>query len=208
MDKSDQYYRKIIFEINTNQKNIKDVAKEYNTTETNILALLGKKQSRIDSINIVKIDSIITLHNYPGESLVGFPENLTAWGIIQHSNKIDKYLDILKTASENNEIPFRYYAMSLDRVLVHENKHQVYGTQGMSIKIMNEETGKIEDFNFIWPIENPEKVNQLRKKAGFTTSIKKNAKLIGIKYKEHPLDEILNLIEKQKKLLVIEKLSY
>ena len=34
----------------------------------------------------------------------------------------------------------------------------------------------------IWPIENPARVNELRKKIGFTTSVEENAKRLDAEY--------------------------
>jgi hypothetical protein len=51
-----------------------------------------------------------------------------------------------------------------------EGKPQIYGTQGMSYE---DERG-----SFIWPIENPETVNQRRKEAGFEETIEDYAKVL------------------------------
>jgi len=75
---------------------------------------------------------------------------------------------MIKKAGEDGEIPFRLVAMMEDRYLMNEGKPQVYGTQGRSY---NDDRG-----NFIWPIENPETVNERRVKAGYAQTIEEYAK--------------------------------
>jgi hypothetical protein len=42
----------------------------------------------------------------------------------------------------------------------------------------------------IWPLKNPEKVNQLRQEAGFENTVEENAKRMNIDYKVYTLKEI------------------
>ena len=73
--------------------------------------------------------------------------------------------------------------MMEDRYLMNEGKMQVYGTQGMSN----------DNGSYIWPIENPETVNERRKEAGFTQTIEEYAKdLFGedFEYRALTLDDV------------------
>lgn len=115
-------------------------------------------QMELDSSNLKYIEKVISENGYPGKSMVGDKTGNVAWYVIQHSNKIEKYLDLVKEAADKSEIPFRLYAMMLDRHLMYNNKPQIYGTQGSSYFI-----GSPREVNFIWPIENPDSVNILRK---------------------------------------------
>ncbi len=147
-----------------------------------------------DSINIRKVEKIIEKYDYPVKSLVGEPTNKSAWYVIQHSDKIKKYLPIIKKAAENKEIEFTLYAMMYDRFLMQKGKKQKYGTQGYGSHGMR--NGKEFSFNIIWPIKNPEKVNELRKSVGFTQTIEEYAKdLYGddFQYKIYTLDEVKKL---------------
>lgn len=143
-----------------------------------------------DSLNIKKVEKIISIHGYPGKTLVGEPTNEAAWYVIQHSNQISKYFPLIQEAANKNEIPFTRFAMMHDRLLTSQGKEQIYGTQGAMIKIINKETGKEEYFNYIPPIKNPEQVNELRKKVGFTNTVEENARRMGIEYKVYTLEEI------------------
>src|SRR5690606_7402927 len=128
---------------------------------------LWKLQSVIDSANILYVEQILKTRGYPGKSIVGEPTNTAAWNVLQHSEKIGEYLPMVKKAGEEGELPMNLVAMMEDRYLMHENKPQIYGTQGRV-----ENNGE----RFIWPIENPENVNERRKKAGFDETIEEYAK--------------------------------
>lgn len=144
---------------------------------------LWKRQIALDTSNLKKIESILKKGIYPGKSLVGTPTNTAAWSVIQHSNKIPEYLDLMKKAGKAGELPFTLVAMMEDRYLMGEGKHQIYGSQGMTYN---------NGMPFIWPIENPEEVNKRREEAGFTTTVEAYAKnLFGedFKYKNITLEE-------------------
>ena len=145
-----------------------------------------------DSINIKKVEKIIKKFGYPGKSLVGTPTNIACWYVIQHSNKIKKYFPIIKASGILKEIPNTNVAMMEDRMLMAEEKEQIYGTQGAGRLIINA-SGKEEFFNFIWPIKDVPQVNELRKQAGFKTNVEENAKNIGIEYKVFTLQDYKKL---------------
>ena len=92
-----------------------------------------------------------------------------AWYVIQHSERIDEFLPQIQVAAETGELPYRLYAMMLDRSLMGQGLPQKYGTQGMSY-FMNTP----EEINLIWPIENPENVNALRAAAGFDQTVEES----------------------------------
>jgi len=123
----------------------------------------------IDSTNLILTEKILAKHGYPGKSLVGEPTNKSVWYVIQHSDKIGKYLDMMKEASNNGELSNRMVATMEDRYLMQQGKEQIYGTQGMTY-----ETGK----EFIWPIKDPENVNQRRKEMGYDSTIEEYAQAL------------------------------
>lgn len=143
-----------------------------------------------DSVNIIKVENIIAKYGYPGKSLVGEPTNTAAFYAIQHSDKIDKYYPIVEKAGKNGELPFKYAAMMLDRKLTAEQKPQLYGTQLGFRMITNPKTGKLENFMYVLPIEDPKNVNQRRKEAGFDTTVEENTQRFGIEYKVYTYEEL------------------
>jgi hypothetical protein len=137
-----------------------------------------------DSADLRRVEAIVRRYGYPGKTLVGTPTNEAAFYVLQHSNRIPQYLPLIKRAADQGELPFRLYAMMLDRQLMYEGKPQVYGTQGRSY---NGQPG------FIWPIEDPAHVNERRKKAGFELSVEDNAKRLDIKYQVLTLEDVRKL---------------
>lgn len=145
---------------------------------------LWDKQSHIDSINILRIEEIIKQYGYPGKTLVGIPTNEAVFYVVQHSSKIKEYIPYIEKAAMAGELPFKNYAMMLDRLLMRERKEQIYGTQIMGFRIG---TGEMK--MFVWPIKDPENVDSLRKKAGLELSVKDNAKRLDVDYKVITLEE-------------------
>ena len=153
------------------------------------------RQWQLDQQNIVFIDSVLAQYGYPGKSLVGTPTNLTAWYVIQHSERIEDFLSQIKVAAENGELPFRLYAMMLDRSLTQKGMPQRYGTQAMTYF-----WGTPEEVNLIWPVEDPDQVNALREAAGYEQTIEEYALdiLEGIPYREYTMEEVREFQERQK----------
>jgi len=143
------------------------------------------KQNHLDSLNLVFIEGLIKKYGYPGKTLVDTPANETAWYVIQHSPKIHQYIDLIKKAAESNELPFRLYAMMLDRDLMYNKHEQLYGTQVSCGTLKN---GKNECF--VWPIKDAATVNERRKKAGFAQTVEQNAQRLDVKYRVVTMDEI------------------
>lgn len=191
--KSDQILREYI-DSETSENRKKEIQKETgygnDSTFKNKIWLLMKTQ---DSINLIKVEKIIAVYGYPGKSLVGEPTNEAAWYVIQHSADIGKYFPMIEKAAKKGEISFTRFAMMQDRYLTQQGKEQIYGTQGQGKLITNKQTGKQEFFSYISPIKNPEKVNKLRKKAGFDTTVEENATRMGITYKVYTLEEIAKM---------------
>ncbi|KIO75534.1 hypothetical protein TH53_19980 [Pedobacter lusitanus] len=156
--------------------------------------VLDKSASRImrkiDSINIEKVERIITKYGYPGKTLVGEPENTAVFYAIQHSNKIPKYYQLIEKAGKAKELPYKYTAMMLDRKLTGEGKEQVYGTQVYMEMINNPKTGKKEPFEYVMPIKDAKNVNKRRKEAGFDSTVEENALRLGVVYKEYTKEQI------------------
>ena len=138
---------------------------------------------RVDSSNLRRIEAIVRRYGYPGKSLVGTPANETVWYVIQHSDKIPKYLPLIKAAAEQKEIPFWMYAQMLDRKLMDEGQAQVYGTQGASYNVRNKTTNQPETVFLIWPIKDAAHVDERRRQAGSSNTLAENAASLGIPYK-------------------------
>ncbi|MDJ0365620.1 hypothetical protein QMK33_10685 [Hymenobacter sp. H14-R3] len=143
-----------------------------------------------DSANIKRMQVILKSYGYPGQKLVGATTNEAAFYVIQHSNQIPQYLPLIKQADAEDELSFRLYAMMLDRDLMQHNKAQVYGTQGYNFGGINPKTGKPEQHNIIWPIQDPARVNERRKKAGFSQTVEQNALGLGTNHRVLKMEQV------------------
>lgn len=178
----DQKYRKLMY-LQEGPEKISE-AEKVGVKPEEFQNFIWKRQELLDSINLQRVEQIIKSKGYPGKSLVGEPTNTAAWYVIQHSNKIGDYIEDIKKAGVNGELPMRLVAMMEDRYLSEQDRPQVYGTQGV-----NYGTG-----DFIWPVADPDNVNQLRAKAGFTQTIEEYAQdLFGedFEYKVYAVEEVV-----------------
>jgi hypothetical protein len=187
----DQKYREALSVISDGSK-ADSIAKLYNLPKDNLSSQLWAIQSKIDSSNIIFAEAVVKKYGYPGKTMVDSPANEAIWDIVQHSDKIDQYMPIIKKAADEKELPYYLYAMMLDRQLMYAGKEQVYGTQGTWRKL---KSGKQE--TFIWPIKDPETVNERRKKAGFKQTVEDNASRLNIKYRVVTMDEIPAAVAKK-----------
>ena len=106
------------------------------------------------------ITRVVSEFGLPTISLVGEKASLFAWLLVQHSpdRKFQKkYLELMKMANEGDVLP-KNIAYLEDRILMYENKPQIYGTQ----IVKNKSTGEWEPYT----LDSSEKVNDLRKSAG------------------------------------------
>lgn len=77
-----------------------ELLKELSITEKELLENERYLFQKNDSLNLIAVENIIKKYGYPGESLVGEPENEAAWFVIQHSDKIRQYFPLIKKAGK------------------------------------------------------------------------------------------------------------
>ena len=185
----DQRYRELLFSDLLKEK-ADSIAQFYKIDKKDLSNYLMTTLQKVDSTNLARIEEIIKEYGYPGKSLVGLPTNESTFFVLQHSNKIDKYLPIVEKAALHGELPFQLYAMMLDRSLMYNGKEQIYGTQGKGIQITNPQTGEKMFKMIIWPIKDPRSVNELRKNVGFKETVEENAKRLNIIYEIITLSQV------------------
>lgn len=119
------------------------------------------RMKEIHEKNNKRIKEIVSNHGWPGFSIVGKEGSKAAWLIVQHAvldtKFMDKCLPLLKEAISHGEAEGWCFAYLQDRVLTMSNKPQIYGTQHDIDK---------NGVAYPLPIENPEKVELLRKEVG------------------------------------------
>ena len=120
---------------------------------------IRQMMKRIDSKNALRVQQIIDLYGWLGSDELGEDANETLFLCIQHADDLiiqTKYLPILKKAMEEGNADGWQYAFLTDRIKMNRGEKQVYGTQTLRMN------GK----QFPVPIENPDKVDTLRKEIG------------------------------------------
>ena len=189
----DQRWRTLLFDRRVNRRP-DSLAAALGVPKPYLAAYLGRRMQQADSANILRVRALLKQYGYPGKSLVGEPTNEAAWYVIQHSDDIDTYLPLIKKAATKGELPFYLYGQMLDRQLMRAGKPQLYGTQALGYSRTNPATGQREPQPpFIWPIKDPQAVNERRRKAGFGTTVEQNAATLGIPYRVVTLDEVAKM---------------
>lgn len=129
----------------------------------------------------LEFKEIIEKYGWLGISQVGRLANGTQFSIMQHSSieTKEKYAPLMKKSVLINESQAIHYARLIDRILVNDNKPQIYGSQTTL-----DESGK----SIFFEIEKPELINKRRKEIGLD-GIESFAKESGIEW---------NIVQKEK----------
>lgn len=150
---------------------------------------------RHDVSNQKRVFEILDQYGYPGASMVGTPTHLTAFLVVQHSEAIEKYLPMIREAGAQGELPQTYVALMEDRYLMNQGKEQLYGSQAWGSPLIESDNGKEEQVYFIWPIKDPETVNERRASLGFSSTVEEYAKRMDIDYKVYTLEEVKRMFK-------------
>ncbi len=131
--------------------------------------------SYIDSGNLVQVNKLIERYGWLGNSFVGNRGNQTIFLVVQHADLAtqEKYLPLMQKSVNEGESNKRDFALLQDRVLMRQEKKQIYGSQ----VVFNKQGGP--EF---YPIEDEKNVNVRREKMGLQP-IEEYAKYFGIDYK-------------------------
>ncbi|WP_161889268.1 DUF6624 domain-containing protein [Pontibacter russatus] len=180
----DQKYRNLLFEY-PEQSQKDSIAKTFGVPTSELWDYIQSNMMKTDSSNLVFIEEVFSKYGYPGKTLVGAKTNEVAWNVIQHSEKIPQYIDIIKKAGIEKELPYTLVAMMEDRYLMNQKKEQIYGTQACGGCLSSG-----DNYPVIWPIKDPKNVNKRRKEAGFEQTVEENAKRMSIEYRVVTLSEV------------------
>jgi hypothetical protein len=96
-----------------------------------------RRTTEIHSRNGDLIRRIVQEHGWPGRSLVGDDGAGAAWLVVQHMDDELEFqrscLQLMQQAFAAGEVGPHDLAYLTDRVLTHEGKSQMYGTQGIGV---------------------------------------------------------------------------
>jgi hypothetical protein len=124
--------------------------------------MISEEVERTDSEHEKRLREIIQEYGWPGFSLCGEEGSGAMWLLVQHQKDIDfqkQCLTLLQEAVDRNDAKALHAAYLQDRVLVHDGKNQIYGTQ------LSFQDGKYS----VFPIDDEEHVDERRKDLGLSS---------------------------------------
>lgn len=132
-------------------------------------------QREIDEKNIARLEAIIEEIGWPKISDVGKRASTAAFLILQHAELAmqQKYLPLVREAWSVEEVSGQHMALLEDRILMREEKPQIYGTQ-----LVYDENGELK----LYPIADEANVDKRRAEMGMWP-LAEYLQLQGIEYK-------------------------
>lgn len=111
-----------------------------------------------DSVDLIKVITILDKYGWLGPDVVGNNGNQTLFLVIQHSDiEIqDKYLPMMREAVKNKKAQASSLALLEDRVALRHGKKQIFGSQISCDK----------DGCWVSPLEDPDNVDKRRAEVG------------------------------------------
>ena len=141
---------------------------------------LAQQVKEIDQKNTARMQQIISLHGWPGKTLVGEDGAFAAWLLVQHADldrPFQKQCLELMAAAGPEEVSQSNLAYLVDRVRLAEGEAQVYGTQ-----FWTDESGQFGP----QPIENETLVDERRASVGLGTLAEYKKTMMDIYQKDQP----------------------
>lgn len=138
---------------------IDQIEKKYGW-ESNEMKAHWKIINEKDSINLIKVKSLLDKYGWLGEDVVGRQGNSTLFLVIQHSDQKtqEKYLPMMREAVKNGKATGSSLALLEDRVALGQGKKQIYGSQ-----IGRDNETKLY---YVSPLEDPDNVDKRRSEVG------------------------------------------
>lgn len=94
---------------------------------------MSRNLSGLDKKHSIVLKKIIKQYGWPGRKLVGKRGASYSWLLAQHAVHDLKFqkdcLQLMKKALKQNNVELKHIALLTDRILMIENKRQIYGTQ-------------------------------------------------------------------------------
>jgi len=126
--------------------------------ESKEMQMLYQKMWEKDSLNTIKVSSIIDKYGWLGSDIIGEKGNSTLFIVIQHSDlkTQEKYLPLMTAALKEGKISGSELAILIDRIEMNHGRPQIYGSQ------IQRKNGQF----VLYPILDEENVNIRRAEVG------------------------------------------
>ena len=141
------------------RQQLKEVESNYGVDSKELKAH-WKMISEKDSINLIKVKTILDTRGWLGEDVVGEQGNTTLFLVIQHSDikTQEHYLPMMRQAVKNGKAKGSSLALLEDRVALRQGRMQIYGSQ------INRDI-KTQSY-YVSPLEDPDNVDKRRAEVG------------------------------------------
>lgn len=161
---TDQQYRVALSVLQSN--------KEVDTAAQN---KLWEQINEADTINIIKVTALLDQYGWLGPDEVGQMGNQCLFLVIQHAppDIQEKYYPMMKQAVSEKKAQANQLALLEDRISVHKNGYQIYGSQLYRDPATNT--------TLLYPIQDEARVNERRKSAGLEP-LEEYVKRFGLTY--------------------------
>jgi hypothetical protein len=113
-----------------------------------------------DSLNLIKVKSILDQYGWVGADVVGRQGNSTLFLVIQHADQAtqEKYLPVMREAVANGKARGSDLALLEDRTALGQGKRQIYGSQiGRDPETL---------MYYVSPLDDPDNVDKRRAEVG------------------------------------------
>ncbi|QNK61336.1 hypothetical protein H7F33_12240 [Pedobacter sp. PAMC26386] len=119
--------------------------------------------------NTKRLKRLFSTQGYLWNNEIGKIATHQIWLMVQHADNDlpfqERYLEKLAISIDKKQADITEFAYLTDRVRKNKGLKQVYGTQMNYRTIEDPVKGKVSVME-PWPVENPEKLDERRKKAG------------------------------------------
>jgi hypothetical protein len=180
----DQKYRLQILEV-------LEKSKRSESDNLELISLIETMNEK-DSINLLKIEKILNEYGWLSSDVIGEEGNKTLFLVIQHSDLETqlKYLPMMRDAVKIGNLKSKYFALLEDRIALRQGKRQIYGSQIDK----DYDTGE----SYVYPLIEPEKVNERRGKVGLVPIEDYLKRAVGMTWDVEKHKERTKKIESQK----------
>lgn len=136
-----------------------EVVRKYGA-ESKELRELSDAMDKADSINLIKVASVIDSYGWLGPEEIGAEANRTLFMVIQHSplKAQEKYLPVLRQAVKDGKAKAGNLALLEDRMALKNGRKQIFGSQ----VAWNMKTNEY----WVLPLEDPDNVDKRRAEVG------------------------------------------
>jgi len=138
---------------------IKEIEQKFGR-ESNEMKSHYRLMAETDSLNLIKVKSILDSRGWLGADIVGEKGNSCLFLVIQHADLStqEKYLPMMREAVKSGNAGASSLALLEDRVALRQGKKQIYGSQiGWN---------KDTKLYFVSPLEDPDNVDKRRAEVG------------------------------------------